>query len=36
MLLHANSSTNMNILPEIIKQAREQGYVFESLKNFEE
>ena len=36
MLLHANSSTNTNILPEIIKQAREQGYVFESLKNFEE
>ena len=36
MLLHANSSTNTNILPEIIKQAREQGYIFESLNNFEE
>ena len=36
MLLHANSSTNTKILSEIIKQAREQGYVFESLKNFEE
>lgn len=35
MLLHGNSKTNTNILPEIIKQAREQGYEFCSLDEFE-
>lgn len=35
MLLHGNSKTNTNILPEIIKQAREQGYEFYSLDEFE-
>ncbi len=35
MLLHGNSKTNANILPEIIKQAREQGYEFYSLDEFE-
>lgn len=34
MLLHGNSKTNTNILPEIIKQAREQGYEFYSLDEF--
>ena len=36
MLLHGNSKTNTEILPEIIKQAREQGYEFYSLDQFEE
>ena len=35
MLLHGNSKTNTNILAEIIKQAREQGYEFYSLDEFE-
>lgn len=35
MLLHGNSKTNTNILPEIIKQAMEQGYEFYSLDEFE-
>lgn len=35
MLLHGNSKTNTNILTEIIKQAREQGYEFYSLDEFE-
>ncbi len=35
MLLHGNSKTNTEILPEIIKQAREQGYEFYSLDQFE-
>lgn len=35
MLLHGNSKTNTNILPEIIKQAREQRYEFYSLDEFE-
>ncbi len=36
MLLHGNSKTNTNLLPEIIKQAKEQGYTFEALDNFEQ
>ena len=36
MLLHGNSKTNTNLLPEIIKQAREQGYTFSSLDEYEE
>ncbi len=35
MLLHGNSKTNTAILAEIIKQAREQGYEFYSLDEFE-
>ncbi len=35
MLLHGNSKTNTEILPEIIKQARQQGYEFYSLDQFE-
>lgn len=36
MLLHGNSKTNTNLLPEIIKQARDQGYAFASLDDYEE
>lgn len=35
MLLHGNSKTNTDVLPQIIKQAREQGYEFYSLDEFE-
>ena len=35
MLLHGNSKTNTEILPEIIKKAREQGYEFFPLDQFE-
>lgn len=33
MLLHGNSKTNTNLLAQIIKQAREQGYEFTYWKN---
>lgn len=35
MLLHGNSKTNTNILEEIIKGAKDMGYEFKSLDNFE-
>ncbi len=35
MLLHGNSRTNKTVLSEIIKQAREQGYEFYPLDEFE-
>ena len=36
MLLHANSKTNTEVLPEVIKIAKEQGYTFETLEKFED
>ena len=36
MLLHGNSKTNTNILKEIINQAKNQGYTFASLNDYEE
>lgn len=36
MLLHGNSKTNTNLLAQIIKQAREQGYEFASLEEYQE
>ncbi len=35
MLLHGNSKTNMNILDGVIKEAKNMGYVFKSLDEFE-
>ena len=35
MLLHGNSKTNMNILDSIIKEAKNMGYEFKSLDEFE-
>ena len=35
MLLHGNSKTNTNILDAIIKEARNNGYEFKSLDEFE-
>ena len=35
MLLHGNSKTNMNILDSIIKEAKNMGYEFKSLEEFE-
>ncbi len=35
MLLHGNSKTNTNILDNIIKEAKEMGYEFKSLDEFE-
>ena len=35
MLLHGNSKTNTNILDSIIKEAKNMGYVFKSLDEFE-
>lgn len=35
MLLHGNSKTNTNILDSIIKEAKEMGYQFKSLDEFE-
>ena len=35
MLLHGNSKTNTNILDEVIKKAKEMGYSFKSLDEFE-
>ena len=35
MLLHGNSKTNTNILDAIIKEAKNMGYEFKSLDQFE-
>ena len=35
MLLHGNSKTNTNILDSIIKEAKNMGYEFKSLEEFE-
>ena len=35
MLLHGNSQTNTNILDSIIKEAKNMGYEFRSLDEFE-
>ena len=35
MLLHGNSKTNTNILDSVIKEAKNMGYVFKSLDEFE-
>ena len=35
MLLHGNSKTNTNILDSVIKEAKQQGYEFKSLDEFE-
>ena len=36
MLLHGNSKTNTNILDSIIKEAKNMGYEFKSLDDFEQ
>ena len=36
MLLHGNSKTNTNILDSMIKEAKDMGYEFKSLDEFEE
>ncbi len=35
MLLHGNSKTNTEVLEDIIKEAKNQGYEFKSLDEFE-
>lgn len=35
MLLHGNSKTNTNILDSVIKEAKNMGYEFKSLDEFE-
>lgn len=35
MLLHGNSRTNANILDSVIKEAKNMGYEFKSLDDFE-
>lgn len=35
MLLHATSKTNMNVLPDVIREIKEMGYEFKSLDAFE-
>ena len=35
MLLHSNSKTNSEVLDAIIKEARNQGYEFKTLDEFE-
>ena len=35
MLIHGNSKTNTNILDSVIKEAKNMGYVFKSLDEFE-
>ncbi len=35
MLLHGNSKTNTNILDSVIKEAKNMGYIFKSLDEFE-
>ena len=35
MLLHGNSKTNTNILGKIIQEAKNMGYEFKSLEQFE-
>ena len=34
MLLHGNSKTNTNILEDVIKEAKNMGYIFKSLDEF--
>ena len=34
MLLHATSKDNANILDEVIKETKNQGYEFKSLDEF--
>ena len=34
MLLHPNSKTNSEVLDEIIKEAKSQGYEFKTLNEF--
>ena len=34
MLLHSNSKTNSEILGEMIKEIKEQGYEFKTLDEF--
>ena len=34
MLLHGNSETNTNILDSVIKEAKDMGYIFKSLDEF--
>ena len=36
MLLHATSKTNSEVLGDMIKQVREQGYEFRSIEDFVE
>ena len=36
MLLHATSKTNADIMDNLIKKAREEGYEFKSLDEFVE
>ena len=36
MLLHGNSKTNTNILDDVIKEAKNMGYEFKSLDEFEQ
>ena len=36
MLLHSNSKTNSEILDTILKEAKNQGYEFNTLEQFEE
>ena len=36
MLLHGNSKTNTNILDAVIKEAKNMGYEFKSLDEFEQ
>lgn len=35
MLLHSNSKTNSEVLDTIIKEAKNQGYIFKSLEEFQ-
>ena len=35
MLLHGNSKTNTNVLNDVIKEARNMGYEFKSLDEFQ-
>lgn len=35
MLLHSNSKTNSEILNDVIKKAKKEGYEFKSLDEFE-
>jgi len=35
ILLHATSKDNSNILDDVIKQAKEQGYEFKNIDEFE-
>ncbi len=35
MLLHGNSKTNTNVLDSVIKEAKNMGYEFKSLDEFE-